>query len=104
MTKRTELYSLAPDDIRDLMREALLEATTPLRREVAHLREQLHQLRPVITHKEAPAYFAGEVTPETIIDYCKNKGLPHSKQGRMYFIRITDLFDWQMSQAPAFHR
>ena len=52
----------------------------------------------VITHKEAIHYFNGDVTPETVLRYIHEEALPAQKVGRLYFIRIDDLFAWQMGE------
>ena len=46
--------------------------------------------------KEAPAYFNYDVQPETIIRYIKEEGLPATHRGRLYFIEVEDLFEWQL--------
>jgi hypothetical protein len=60
------------------------------------LREQLRRRRPVITPREATHYFDSKVTPATIIDYIWYRGLPAFKNGRIWFIYLSDLFDWQI--------
>ena len=52
----------------------------------------------MITHKEAPAFFNHDVKPETVIRFIKEEGLPVVQRGRLYFIRLEDLFEWQMGR------
>ena len=49
------------------------------------LNDKLRKSRQVITHKEAPAYFNYDVSPETIIRYIKHEGLPATQGGFTLF-------------------
>ena len=60
------------------------------------LNDKLRKSRQVITHKEVPAYFNYDVSPETIIRYIKHEGLPETQKGRLYFISLPELFAWQL--------
>lgn len=83
-------------DIERVVERAMASRLTPLMQEVAELRELIRQSRPVITHKIAPLFFDEEVSPETVIDYIKYRGLPAHKNGRKWFIYLVDLMDWQI--------
>ena len=85
-------------DVERLITQAVNEAVGPLQQAVHELREQLHQHRKAITHKEAPAFFNYDVQPETILRYIKEEGLPATQRGRLYFIDLEDLFSWQLGQ------
>jgi len=83
-------------ELRELLRDVVQSETEGLRKEVALLREQLRERRAVITPREATHYFDSNVTPATIIDYIWYRGLPAFKNGRIWFIYLADLFDWQI--------
>ena len=93
--KRLEVEDLSSVEIQRLIWEAVNDALGPLQQSLHDLREQLHKQRKVITHKEAPAFFNHDVQPETVIRYIKEEGLPATLRGRLYFIRLEDLFEWQ---------
>lgn len=96
--RRLEVEDLTPTDVQRLITQAVNEAVGPLQQAVQELREQLHRHRKVITHKEAPAYFNYDVQPETILRYIKEEGLPAVQRGRLYFIEVEDLFEWQLGR------
>ena len=96
LRKRLEVEDLTPADVQRLITQAVGEAVGPLQQTVQELRRQLHQHRRVITHKEAPAYFNHDVQPETVLRYIKEEGLPAVQRGRLYFIEVEALFDWQL--------
>lgn len=96
--KRLEVEDLSSSDVHQLITRAVSEAMGPLQHAMAELREQLQHQRKVITHKEAPAFFNHDVKPETVIRYIKEEGLPAVQRGRLYFIRLEDLFEWQMGR------
>ena len=96
--KRLEVEDLSATDIRELIRQAVREAMDPLQRAMDDLSEKLTRQRKVITHKEAPAFFNYDVRPETVIRFIKEEGLPATQRGRLYFIRLEDLFEWQMGR------
>lgn len=83
-------------DVERVVERAMSSKLGPLTREVQELRDLLRQSRPVITHKIAPLFFDDEVEPETVIDYIKYRGLPAYKNGRKWFIYLSDLMDWQI--------
>ena len=95
MSRRTEVDGMSKREMREMMQETMRQATQPLQEEVRELKKKLHEQRPVITHKEAPAYFNHEVKPETITGYIRNEGLPATKRGRLWFIRVDELQEWQ---------
>ena len=94
--KRLEVEDLTSAEIKQLIWEAVNDALGPLKQSLHDTREQLQKQRKVITHKEAPAFFNYDVQPETVIRYIKEEGLPATQRGRLYFIRLEDLFDWQL--------
>lgn len=96
--RRLEVEDLTSAEIQRLIWQAVYDAVGPLQQTVEELREQLQKQRKVITHKEAPAFFNHDVQPETIIRYIKEEGLPATMRGRLYFIKLEDLFDWQMGR------
>ena len=96
--RRLEVEDLTPGNVERLISRAVHEAVGPLQQAVEELRVQLHRQRKVITHKEAPAYFNHDVQPETIIRYIKEEGLPATMRGRLYFIDIEELFEWQLGR------
>ena len=87
---------LSERELRQILRDVIQSETEELRKEVAMLREQIRDRRAVITPKEATHYFDSNVTPATIIDYIWYRGLPAFKNGRIWFIYLSDLFDWQI--------
>ena len=96
--KRLEVEDLTSTDVQRLITQAVNEAVGPLQQAVQELREQLHRHRKVITHKEAPTFFNHDVQPETILRYIKEEGLPATQRGRLYFIKVEDLFEWQLGR------
>ncbi len=96
--RRLEVEDLTSAEIQRLIWQAVNDALGPLHQSVQDLREQLQNQRKVITHKEAPAFFNYDVQPETVIRYIKEEGLPATMRGRLYFIRLEDLFDWQVGR------
>ena len=100
MSNRLEVEGLNARELRQMMKQALRQETAPLREEVRELKKKLHEQRRVITHKEAPAFFNHEVTPETVVTYIKERGLEATKRGRIWFIELEDLFEWQSGGPP----
>ena len=95
MSNRLEVEKMTAGQLRELMQQAIRSETQGLCEQVRQLKKKLHEQRAVITHKEAPAYFNHEVKPETITGYIRNEGLPATKRGRLWFIRVEDLQEWQ---------
>ena len=85
-------------DINQCMEEAIASEMQPLREEVQGLREQVRTNRRVVSHKEATAYFDEDVSPSTILEYIKFRGLPAHKNGRKWFVYVEDLMDWQIGR------
>lgn len=83
-------------ELRELLAEIVQRETMDLRKEVVLLREELRRNRPVITAREATRYFDSRVTAATVIDYIQYQGLPAFKNGRTWFIYVSDLLDWQI--------
>lgn len=106
MPRKVEIESVDVSELQDLITVAVERATSALRREVEQLRTRLHEERSVITHREAPAYFAGEVSEARIREYVRGKDLPAGmdiplparKQGRVYFIDVETLQRWQLGR------
>ena len=96
--KRLEVEDLTSSEIQQLIWQAVNDALVPLQQSLHDLREQLQKQRKVITHKGAPAFFNYDVQPETVIRYIKEEGLPATQRGRLYFIRLEDLFEWQVGR------
>ena len=96
--RRLEVEDLSAVEIQHLIWQAVNDALGPLQKSLDDLHEQLQKQRTVITHKEAPAFFNYDVQPETVIRYIKEEGLPATMRGRLYFIRLEDLFDWQLGK------
>ena len=96
--RRLEVEDLSAAEIQHLIWQAVSDAFGPLQQSLQDLREQLRNQRKVITHKEAPAFFNYDVQPETVIRYIKEEGLPATMRGRLYFIRLEDLFEWQLGE------
>ena len=90
--KRVEIDGLEARDVERLIRLAVSEAMEPVKAAMDELNDKLRKSRQVITHKEAPAYFNYDVSPETIIRYIKHEGLPATQKGRLYFISLPELF------------
>lgn len=96
MREATLIQEISVGELRELFRGIVQQENEELRREVVLLREELRHSRRVITHKEAAFYFDSEVTPETVLTYVHYQGLPAAKTGRIWFIYLQDLFDWQI--------
>lgn len=93
---RLEIYQMTPDALQDAIEHAVRRATSDLAAKVERLQDQVATMRPVVTHKEAARiWFAGEVTPETVVRYITDHGLPATRRGRTWFIRTDDLVAWQ---------
>ena len=98
------VIEVTPDQFKALVREAVASAAQPLREEVERLRERLHKLRPVITHREAAFDFL-DVKPSQVIRYIKGQQLPEDRPplpaqrgGKTYYIRLETLYRWQMGE------
>lgn len=62
---------------------------------VERISEKLTLQKEVLTHREVAAdYLNGEVTPETVIRYVKEEGLPATKKGRAWYVKKDDLEAW----------
>ena len=83
-------------DLRELFREVVRRENEELRKEVALLRQDIAGSRGVITLKQATGYFDSYVKAETILSYIHYEGLPAAKRGRLWFVYVQDLLDWQI--------
>lgn len=83
-------------DLREQLRGIVQRESEELRREVVQLRQELAGFRGVISLKQATAYFDEYVKPETILSYVHFEGLPAIKRGRLWFVYVQDLLDWQI--------
>lgn len=100
MTKEIRIRDADLGDMRQLIEAEVRDAIGPLTEELERLRRLHASMRDVITHREAPLFFGGEdeVKPETVIKYIKYCGLPAYKQGRIWYIQLRDLMDWQIGR------
>lgn len=83
-------------DLRELFREVVRLENQELRREVVLLRQDIAGSRGVVTLKQAATFFDSYVRPETILSYIHYEGLPAAKRGRLWFVYVQDLLDWQI--------
>lgn len=90
------IQEISPLELRELLRGVVERENEELRREVELLRQDLTGSRGVITLKQATTYFDSYVKPETILSYIHYEGLPAYKRGRLWFIYVQDLLDWQI--------
>ena len=90
------IQDLSVPELRELVQGVVQIENSELRREVALLREELRTARSVLTLKAAIYYFDHKVTTATLIDYISFCGLPAFKKGRLWFIYLQDLLDWQI--------
>lgn len=97
---------IAPDELTRAVAEAVRQETQELRSEVQALRKELREQRRVITHQEAPKFFNERVSGRRVKEYIKGKNLPDgvteslpaTKRGNLYFIKLEDLYDWQVGE------
>ncbi len=89
---------LSVTKLRELIQEGIQRENDELRREVAMLREELRTNRSALTLKRATYYFDHKVTPATLIDCISFSGLPAFKRGRLWFVYLSDLMDWQIDR------
>ena len=85
-------------DIEECIDRRMNTGMQPVLEELQLFRELFRRSRPVITHKQATAFFDEEVGPATIIEYIKFRGLPARKVGRKWFLYLKDLEDWQIGK------
>lgn len=83
-------------ELRKLLRDIVRKENEELRKEVVLLRRDLAGSRGVITLKQATTYFDEYVKPETVLSYVHYEGLPAVKRGRLWFVYVQDLLDWQI--------
>lgn len=83
-------------DLRELFREVVRRENQELLREVALLRQDIAGSRGVVTLKQAATFFDSYVKPETILTYIQYEGLPAYKRGRLWFVYVQDLLNWQI--------
>lgn len=92
------IQDLSVIELRELIQSVIQQENVELRREVAMLREELRTRRSVLTLKAATYYFDYKVTPATLIDYITYCGLPAFKNGRLWFVYLRDLLDFQVGR------
>jgi hypothetical protein len=105
-SERLEIENMNSGQLQQAIAEAVEEVAAPLREEVQALREKLREQRRVITHQEAPKFFNDRVSPRRVKEYIKGKNLPAdargplpaTKRGNLYFIKLEDLYDWQVGE------
>jgi len=89
------ITQISIDELRRLVRDVVHGENDDLRKEVALLREELRLSRKVVSHRQAVHYFDSRITPETVISYIHD-GLPAFKRGRIWFMYVQDIFDFQV--------
>ena len=87
---------MSPDELTQLLSNLIQRETEELRKEVVLLRRYLTGSRGVITLKQVATFFDSYVKAETILSYVHYEGLPAAKRGRLWFIYVQDLLDWQI--------
>ncbi|GMQ82503.1 MAG: hypothetical protein BMS9Abin05_1957 [Rhodothermia bacterium] len=96
MKEAVLIQEISLSELRELLQGLVQRENEELRREVVQLRQDLAGSRGVITLKQATTYFVSYVKPETILSYIHYEGLPAAKRGRLWFIYVQDLLDWQI--------
>ena len=108
MLKKLQVEEMSAEELERRVAMAVREETSELRSEVEALREELREQRRVITHQEAPGFFNDRVSSRRVKEYIKGKNLPAdapgplpaTKRGNLYFIKLEDLYDWQVGELP----
>lgn len=92
------IQDLSVIELRELIQGVIQQENVELHREVAMLRKELRTRRSVLTLKAATYYFDYKVSPATLIDYISYCGLPAFKKGRLWFVYLRDLLDYQIGR------
>ena len=106
MLKKLQVEEMSAEELERRVAMAVREETSELRSEVEALRAELREQRRVITHQEAPGFFNDRVSPRRVKEYIKGRNLPTdapgplpaTKRGNLYFIKLEDLYDWQVGE------
>ena len=84
------------------------KATSPLKREIQYLREELRKSgRKAVSHRAAPIYFDDAITHQRVLDYIHGRNLPQGapgplpavKTGQQWYIKVADIEAWQLQQS-----
>lgn len=92
---RAKLQQIIQEHVSAAVQQAVQRQANDLR----ELKEKLYVFKNVLTHKEvAYDYLNGEVSPETVVRYIKEEGLPATKRGRLWYVEVEKLEQWLRRQ------
>ena len=105
MSKNIYIEGTSVPEFLKMLETCVQEATSDLRQEVDSLKEEIRKgNRRTVSHRAAPLYFDGSITPERVLDYIHGRRLPEGapgplpayKNGNTWFIEVKDIESWQL--------